>query len=282
MDETGAGIQTEAEVDAPQGAVGSRPGYYSARINQTLGGSHGAHSQMVSAYQRVLDAYDVDPLLAARAALELAEIAAAQRRRRVALDLIARASALGASDRELVDRASRLRRRLAEVSAGDIEVRGPPAKTLLAESSEEAASLFAKAEDLLATYLRRRPSSRLEEVKTSVRAKRAALEAAARAYRQIIVLDESVATAAAEFRIAAMYYDLSLSLTHELTREMVPAEAQKFRSFLRGIATSNRRTARAGYRRSLKAAQKAGAGAKRWRDAAALGLVSVEDLLGGG
>ncbi len=278
--------KTEAETSTETGPSYSetgQPGYYRARINQTLGDVlAGPHSEMVAGYQRVLEAFDVDPILAARAALELAEIAAAQRQRRVALDLIARAAVLGASDPELIDRASQLRHRLAAVSAKDIEVRGPPAGTALAESSEQAKQEFAQAETLLAVYLKRRPSSRLEEVQTSVRNKRGALETAVRAYRKVIALGEPVATAAAEFRIASLYYDLSLSLTSELTREMLPAEAQKFRAFLRKLATNNRRAARAGYHRSLDAAHMAGAGAKRWRKAAQLGLTSVNDLLGSG
>lgn len=252
--------------------------YYTARLAETLRGLSHARG----GYRDVLEASDVDPVLAARAALELAEHAAAERRRRVALELIARASALGAGNAEITARASRLHSRLASVSARDIEVRGPPAGTELEGVSATASALFAEAEELLATYLRRRPSPRLENVMSSVRGKRGALEAAERVYKQVVALDEYAATAAAEFRIASMYYDLSLSLTADLTREMEPAAAQKFKVSLRSMATTNRRRARSAYRRALEAAFADESGsAARWRQAAALGLTSVEDLLRG-
>jgi hypothetical protein len=253
--------------------------YYRARIGQVLGTEPEASRLR---YQKVLDAYDADPVMAARAALELAGHAAAKRHRRVALDLIARASALGAAAADVTDRASRLHQRLSSVSAEDIEVRGPSAPAVLTGVSPEAAERFARAEELLAVYLRRRASSRVEQVISSIRAKRVALEAAERAYREVAALGEPTATAAAEFRIASMYYDLSLSLTYDLADELVAAEARKLRSGLRSLAANNRRRARAGYRRSLDAAAEAPESADRWREAAALGLTSVEDLLRGG
>lgn len=268
------------EPPAASSSEGIEARYYRARLEQVMGTAEAAANHR--RYQRVLDAYEVDPVMAARAALELAAEAATQRRRRVALDLIARAVALGASSTDVTDRASRLHQRLASVSAEDIEVRGPPAPASLTGVSSEAAERFARAEALLAVYLRRRPSARLEEVKSSVRTKRSALEAAERAYRQVVALGEPVATTAAEFRIASMYYDISLSLTDDLTAEMVPAEARKFRASLRSMAAANRRAARAAYRRALEAADRAGDGADRWRRSATLGLTSVEDLLRGG
>ncbi len=269
----------EAALEVAPTAAASGPAvYFRARIEETLSGPSDASAR---AFQRVLDDA-VDPVIAARAALELAELAAARRRRRVALELIARASALGASDRDVIDRASQLRGRLAAVSAEDIEVRGPPAGAPLENVSVRAAESFARGEELLAVYLRRRPSSRLEEAMASVRAKRSALETAVRAYQKVVELDEPVAVLASEFRIASMYYDLSLSLTSDLTREMLPSEAAKFRSTLRSIARSNRRQARDAYRRALRAAPAAGESGARWREAAKLGLTSVEDLLRGG
>jgi hypothetical protein len=267
-----------ASLAAPSFSVESR--YFKARLEQTLGG----HSAATWAkYSYVLEAFDVDPVLAARSALELATRAAARRQWRIAFDLIARGAALGIRALDVTDRASRLRSEFVSRAADDIEVRGPPANARLTGVSSTAAARFAKAEGLLAIYLQRRPSARLEEVKSSVRAKRATLEAAERAYRQVIGLGEPTATAAAEFRIASMYYDLSLSLGYDLTREMLRDEARKFRASLRAMAIVDRRRARASYRRALEAAT--GANTRevgRWREAAVLGLTSVEDLLRGG
>ena len=268
----------ESESAPASASVESR--YFRARLEQTLRG----HSDRTwKAYRYVLEAYDVDPVLAARSALELATRAASRRQWRIAFDLIARGAALGIRTPDVTDRASRLRSEFVSEAADDIEVRGPPANAELIGVSETAAARFAKAEALLASYLERRPSARLEEVKSSVRAKRLALEAAERAYRQVISLGEPTATAAAEFRIASMYYDLSLSLTYDLTREMLSAEARKFRASLRSMAIADRRRARAAYRRALDAATRADAAAvESWREAAVLGLTSVEDLLRGG
>lgn len=266
--------------DEPPPSISVESRYFRARLEQTLRG-HSAKTWQ--RYRYVLEAYDVDPVLAARSALELATRAAAGRQWRIAFDLIARAAALGVRALDVTDRASRLRSRFVSQAADDIEVRGPPANARLSEVSERAATLFARAEGLLAAYFQRRPSSRLEEVKSSVRAKRSALESAERAYRQVIELGEPTASAAAEFRIASMYYDMSLSLTYDLTREMVPDEARKFRARLRVSVINDRRRARASYRRALEAAASANTKeVERWREAAVLGLTSVEDLLRGG
>lgn len=270
--------QAGATESAPAASVEAR--YFAARLEQTLRG----HSERTwGKYRYVLEAYDVDPVLAARSALELATRASARRQWRIAFDLIARAAALGVRALDVTDRASRLRSRFVSRAADDIEVRGPPANARLSGVSDKAADRFARAEELLATYLQRRPSPRLEEVKSSVRGKRAALEAAERAYRAVIELGEPTATAAAEFRIASMYYDLSLSLTYDLTREMVSDEARKFRAQLRVMVLADRRRARASYRRALEAGIAASTKeVERWREAAVLGLTSVEDLLRGG
>jgi hypothetical protein len=272
------GAPAAKEDPAPSASVESR--YFSARLEQRLRGHSEATWQK---YRYVLEAYDVDPVLAARSALELASRAAARRQWRIAFDLIARGAALGIRALDVTDRASRLRSEFVSDAADDIEVRGPPANARLRGVSDNAAARFARAESLLAAYLRRRPSARLEEVKSSVRSKRAALEVAERAYQKVIELGEPTATAAAEFRIASMYYDLSLSLTYDLTREMLRDEARKFRATLRAMAIADRRRARSAYRHALEAAAAANTEeVARWREAAVLGLTSVEDLLRGG
>jgi hypothetical protein len=233
-----------------------------------------------TAYRAVLDQGEGDGALVARAALRLAEMEAAAGRRHVAIDLTARAAALGRKDPLLLDWARRLQSRLAAVRAQDIEVRGPPAGTALTGVSPAAASLFAHAEELLAAYHRRPVRARLEDLNASLRAKRAAMEEAVRAYRQVVALSEPAATAAAEFRIAGLYYDLSLSTTFDLPGELEVSVASRLRQSLRSQAVADRKKARAGYLLSLEAARGGGAAARPWGEAASLGLRSVEDLLG--
>lgn len=243
---------------------------------------HGDAEEARRAYRQVLSAGAEEPRLAALAALRLAELAAQARRRRVALDLAARAEALAGNDPDIASGARQLQARLASVRAQDIEVRGPPAGTALEGASPEAARLFAEGEALLASYHRRRLEPRLELLRATIRSKRAAMELAVRAYRNVAALGEPVAEAAAEFRIASLYYDLSLSLTFDLPSELESEAASQIRRSLAAQAVADRRKARAAYKRSLSAAQTAGAAADRWRDAARLGLSSVEDLLRGG
>lgn len=252
--------------------------YFSGYFDEVL---RGDVSSSKRAFESVVASYDVRRELAARSALRLATYAAAARRRRIALDLVARARHLGGDEPEISGRAQRMQERLASVSAEDIEVRGPSAGTVLKGVSEVAVQRFAAAEKLLAGYHRRKTTSRLEDVMSSVRGKRAAADNAVRAYREVIALREPAATVASEFRIASLYYDLSLSLRYDLASEMEREFARTFRGQLSSWALSNRRKARSAYRRSLASAGAADsvAVASRWREASLLGLSSVEDLL---
>jgi tetratricopeptide (TPR) repeat protein len=231
------------------------------------------------AYRAVVDAPDADGELSARAALRLAEMEAAAGRRHIALDLVARAAALGRRAPTVLDGARLLQARLAGVRPQDSEVRGPPPGTPL-DASPVAAALFARAEGLLAVYHRRAIRARLEDLNAEIRSKRHAMDEAVRAYRQVVQLGEPVAVVAAEYRIAALYYDLSLSMTFDLPTELDLGVASRLRNSLRAQALADRRKARAAYGRALEAARLAGPGAAPWKEAAALGLRSVDDLLG--
>jgi hypothetical protein len=116
-----------------------------------------------------------------------------------------------------------------------------------------------------------------------VRAKRAAMEAAVRAYRQVAALGEPAAAVAAELRIGGLYYDLSLSLTFDLPSELEPGTAAELRQSLRAQALADRDRARAAYLRALEAGRdgRAGPAGAIWLEAAELGLRSTEDLLRG-
>lgn len=114
-----------------------------------------------------------------------------------------------------------------------------------------------------------------------MRSKRHALDAAVRAYKRVIALAEPVATVAAEFRIASIYYDLALALTFDLPPELEESVASELRQSLRAQAVADRNRARAAYLRCLEAGRdgRAGATATIWLEAAELGLRSIEDLL---
>lgn len=265
---------------APTRAPGPVSRYYRAYLDEKLGGGF-ARAQ--AGYRSVIDDGTADPDLAARAALRLAEYEANAGRRHVALDLVARAAALGHDQPALLRWAERLQKHLASVRIHDIEVRGPPAGTQLEGVSPAARALFARGEELLAAYHARRLKPHLEELRADVRAKRRALEAAVRVYRQVVALGEPAAVVAAEFRIASLYYDLSISLTFDLPPELEPGAAAQVRQSLRSEALADRDRAQGAYLRALDAGAggKAGPAAKVWLDAAELGLRSVEDLLRG-
>lgn len=252
--------------------------FYDGYTADVLGGDRVAAR---AAYQAVVDAPEADGELTARAALRLAEMEAAAGRRHVALDLVVRAAALGRRDPAVLDGARRLQARIAAVRAQDIEVRGPPAGTALDGVSAAVAAQFARAEALLAAYHRRTIRVRLEDLNNEIRAKRAAMEEAVRAYRPVVQAGEPVGVVAAEFRIAGLFYDLSLSMTFDLPSELDAGAAARLRQSLRTQALKDRRTARLGYRKSLAAAAGAGPAARPWEQAAVLGLRSVDDLLGG-
>ncbi|HTE56114.1 MAG TPA: hypothetical protein VK698_34920 [Kofleriaceae bacterium] len=271
---------------APEASPRSPPGaraavrYYEGYLDEVLRGDFRAAR---AAYREVVADGSAAPETAARAALRLAEYEAETGRRHIALDLVARAAALGRDHRDLLHWAERLQRRLGAVRVHDIEVRGPPAGTPLEGVTPEAAALHARAEALLSAYHARRLRPRLEELRAGVRAKRAAMEAAVRAYRQITALGEPAATVAAELRIASLYYDLSLSLTFDLPTELESGAAAELRQSLRAQALADRARARAAYLRALEAGRdgRAGPAGAIWLEAAEIGLRSVEDLLRG-
>jgi hypothetical protein len=271
--------QAAKTVDADAEA-GAQRRYYASYLDEVLRGDFSAAR---AGYRAVVEDGSAEPEMAARAALRLAEYEADSGRRHVALDLVARAAALGRGHRDLLHWAERLQRRLAAVRVHDIEVRGPPAGTPLEGVSSEAAELHARAEELLSAYHARRLKPRLEDLRAGVRSKRSAMEAAVRAYRQVAALGEPAATVAAELRIGGLYYDLSLSLTFDLPPELESGAATEVRQSLRAQALADRNRARAAYLRALEAGRdgRAGPAGAIWLEAAELGLRSTEDLLRG-
>lgn len=255
--------------------------YYDGYLAEIL---RGDYNRARAAYEQVIaEAGSEQPEMAARAALRLGQLQALAGRRREALELMARASVLGRDNLEIIEEADRLHARLASLRAGGQEVRGPPLDTTLDSVSADASKRFARAETLLAAYLRIRLKPRLEQLRTGVRKKEYATDAAVRAYRQVIDLQEDNAVVAAEFRIASLYHDLALSLMFDLPPELEPRAAAKLKRSLRSSALSYLNKARGAYERSLgvEKADAQTAVSERWTAAAALGLRSVEDMLGG-
>lgn len=254
--------------------------YYDGYLAETLRGDVAAARQ---AYEDVIaEAGAVAPWVAARAALRLAELEVLAGRRRKALELMARASVLGRDSLEIVERADRLQARLGSLRFVGSDVRGPPLGTALEGVSGDAVERFQRAEDLMAAYYRVRLEPRLEQLRAGVRVKESAMDAAVRAYRQVVAMDEPVAAVAAEFRIASLYHDLALALMFELPPELEPRAAAQVRRSLRASALGYLSRAQAAYLRSRAAGSEGGnAASERWLVAAELGLRSVDDLLGG-
>lgn len=263
-----------------QSVEDARHEFYRGYLADVVGGDR---ERAATHYQEVLGFGAEQPTLVAQAALRLAIWGEIRRERRTAMDLAVRASVLGADIPRIKNPADAIRQRLATtVRAQDIEVRGPAVGTALLGVRPDTAAKFDAAEQLLSAYHRRRLQPRLEALVASVRGKRSAMERAVRAYRDVAESGNATAIVAAEFRIASIHYDFSLSMTFELPGELSPEVAASMRSSLRSEVRQVRARAKVAYMRSLAAAVPAAPEAKPWSDASRLGLASVEDLLRAG
>jgi len=249
-------------------------GYFAELVRGEVGPAERAYATVME------ETGQIDPVLAARAALRLAELRARAGARRDALELLARARALGQRDPDVIDWADRLQARLGPLRGTGSGVRGPPVGTVPEEMTPEAREKLARAERLLATYLRTPLKPRLEGLNAQVRAKERALEAAARAYREVVASGDPLGVQVAEVRIATVYHDVALALVFGLPPELEPREAARRQRRLRQRAVGHLRTARAAYRRAL-AIEAAPDASERWHRAARTGLAAVEDLLRG-
>ncbi len=277
----------DVPADAGSGPAAAADGpwanrYYDAYLAETLRGD--AASARAIYAQVISGAADAEPVTAARAALRLADLELVAGRRREALELVARASVLGGSDLDILERADRMQAQIASLRSRGGEVRGPPVGTAPAGASAASLREFTRAEQLFAAYHQRQLQPRLEVLRQGVRAKEHLMGQAERAYRAVVEQGEPGPTAAAEFRIGSLYHDLALALMFDLPPELEAREAGKLRRSLRGQALAHLRKARAAYERSIAAAGAAGAAGaalERWRVAAELGLRAVVDLLRG-
>ena len=275
-DDADAGLAPSRAADRTDWAERYYEGYLAETMRGDIVTARAAFEEVIAG------AGEEHAALAARAALRLAELEVLSDNRREAIELVARAAVLGRAEAAIVERADRMQTYLASLRSKGSEVRGPPAGTALVGVSAAAVELFATAEGLLAAYHTLGLRPRLEDLRAGIRAKERAMETANRDYRQVVALDESRATVAAEFRTASLLHDLAMSLMFDLPPELEEREAAKLRRSLRGRAINYLRKARKAYQRSLDAGATLGeAASDRWRVAATRGLRSVEDLLRG-
>jgi hypothetical protein len=221
-----------------------------------------------------------EPLVAARAALHLAEREMTAGNRRRALELVARATQLAPDDDGIRDAADRLQAGLAAAPSGESqqdEVRGPPLGTPIPGSPDTVAS-FAAAEKLLvrAHHIRMEPA--LESLSSTVKKKERATDEAVAAYKKVADAG-GLAAVAAEFRSGSLYHDLAVELVFDLPPELDPAVASRLRRTLGDSARAYLRKAEAAYKRAL-AIDARGDDAELWRVPAETNLRAAGELLG--
>jgi len=248
-------------------------GYWAAFFDDVVAGDRDAAR---AGYEAALARADVDPQLAARAALRLADLEGAAGNRRRALELVARAAALGTDDDAVQDAAERQRARLMAAPSGAADVRGPAVGTPLPGVAPAVAAAFAAAEAQLAQVHRMRMVPVLEALSSTVRAKQRATEEAVRAYRAVAEAG-GIARVAAQYRIGSLYHDLALELVFDLPPELDPGVASRLRRSLRTSALGYLKKATAAYRASK---DEPAADAQAWRAAADADLRGAEALLG--
>jgi hypothetical protein len=256
------------------GAPGGATAFYQGLLADTLAGDIAGAA---AGYERALADVTGEPNTAARAALRYAGLEAAGGETRRAIELLARAGALGEGDPVLTEQIERLQRALG-LGAAKVEVRGPPLGTQVAGAEPAAAQRFERAEALLARAHRIRITpvtiERMSSVSSSIRVKESATEAAVRAYYEVAV--DGPAVIAANYRIGSLYHELALALVFQLPEELDPSVAGRLRRSLRSNTIAYLRKAVAAYRRALDS----GVGAEKWRAAAQTDLRGALDLLG--
>ncbi|HEY0479803.1 MAG TPA: hypothetical protein VGD37_19925 [Kofleriaceae bacterium] len=227
-------------------------------------------------FERVLDASDAPPAIAARAALHLARLESRAGKSRHALELVARASALAPSDVAISEGVAELQADVV-AAAGTGDLRGPRLGTPLPGVEPRVAEAFAAAERVLARVHKLRPRPVLEALSSSIRVKEDATEDAVARYRAVAE-HGGLAQIAASYRAGSLYHDLALGLLSELPPELDPAVAAGLRRTLRGRAIADLKKAVAEYRSTLAAPKLPDD--ELWRLAAETDLRGARDLLG--
>ncbi len=258
------GITTELD--------GAAPAFGEALLAELTGDVAAARA----GFEHVLAAPETPPALAARAALHLAQLASRTGKRRHALDLVARASALAPDDAAVAQGVAELQADVV-AAAGTGDLRGPRIGTLLPGVAPAVAAAFAAAERALGQVHKLRPRPILEALSTSIRAKEDATERVVVAYRAVAA-QGGLAQIAASYRAGSLYHDLALGLLFELPPELDPVVAAGLRRTLRGRAVAYLKKAVAEYQSSL--AVPGPPDDELWRLAAETDLRGARDLLG--
>lgn len=249
-------------------------GYLAEVVRGDIDGARAIYLEVMT------EASQSEPTLAARAALRLAELEARAGSRGEALELVARAMAIGGRDPDIVQWVDRLQLRL-EPGAARRQVRGPPLGTTPAGVTEPTAEAFQRAERLSESYYRVSTPPRVEDLWAGVRVRERAAEAAVAAYEVVVQRGEPMATAAASLRIATVYHDLAIVLAFFLPPELEGEAREASQQRLTQKARVYLRKAERAYERCITAAPH-DVEAERWQRAAQLGLESARDLLRGG
>ena len=240
------GVTTELDGQAPE--------FGDAIVAELAGDDTAA----LAAYTKVLAGSDVPAPIAARSALHLAQLEARAGKRRPALDLVARATALAPADPAITDGVARVQADVVAAS-GTGDLRGPPPGTALPGVESKVADAFAQAERALLRVHAIRPHERLE-----IWAKEDATEDLVAKYRAIADAG-GLAQVAADYRIGSLYHDLALNLLFERQGE------------LRAQAIAYLHSAAAAYKASLAGPQLPDA--ELWRLAAQTALRTALDVL---
>lgn len=248
------------------------PGFGDAVLAELTGDEAAARAS----YERVLASNDVPPVIAARAALYLAQLESRSGRTRHALDLIARAITLAPADPVITEGAQTLQADVV-AAAGAGEIRGPAVGTALPNVPADVAEQFAAADRLLAQWHRTHLRIVIEALTRSINDRINATAVVVSRYRAIAE-GGGPARAAATYRIGSLYHDLALELAFADLPPELEKGARDLRATLRGLAIANLRRAITEYRAVGDAATTPDS--ELWRLAAETDLRRALDVLG--
>jgi hypothetical protein len=262
-----AGVTTELDGAAPalgEGLLAELTGDVTAARN---------------AYERLRGADNVPPRLAALGALHLARLAVKGGKTHRALDLAARAAALGQGDTEIADGIAQLQADVVAAS-GTGDLRGPRLGTPLPGVDPKIAAAFAAAEQALGEAHGLRPQPTIEAMSSSIRLAVDATEDVVAKYMHVAASsrDGGLAQIASEYRIGSLFHDLALGLLFEPPPELDPVVAAAWRRTLHAQALVYLKRAVASYRAALAAPGTPDA--ELWRLAAETDLRAAQDELG--